>query len=1002
MIRTREDEVSNSRPFRPSHIGIVGDGVAGHLTALALKEWRPELEVTLIASPATAERLDCLATTPSLLPFLYGYLAVDPARFEREVAPTFKLGTRFEWGLAAPAYFNDAYAHGDLGDAQVHDGNALRYAVSAQLMSAGKAPFAKVGDRVIPLVQDTRFGWHVDEARFVAFLRERAIEVGVDRITAALSDLEVVDGTIARGLTRDGRVLGYDLWIDCTGATSQLLGGALAVPYERYDLPCDTVLSATVATGPTGPTGPAAMQASCTTVTTMNAGWAWHLPLRTEARVGYVHSARFITPDAARAELVERFPGARDFRSAPLSPGRHRDCISGNVMAIGDAYARLESPARTSLQMTLTGILRLIELLADAGQNVRKVNAQTAAEWDWLRSFLAVQYRFNRRLDTPFWREVHMTTDWSALEATLRDHLTLGLLSQRDLGRPEARPSAAMTGAANELVPPPPAPAPAVLLLAAAAGIDAHAIDVMLLGLGLVPERLAPATSLAEWNELMSMRAAVVACALPQPEAWPLLDNAQLWNGLVNEPRSWCQREAAELHRAYPSRGRSQEALAFWTRELGVPSLLGRDAARMPDDFPTSPNIDFGKFLKKVPEVVLRPRDQAQLAECLQMCARRRMPMVVRGAGHSSGGQALADRGALIDLRWLKRIIAEDQHDNRIRIESGLWWLELCGHLRPQGRRPLVLTDNWRSTVGGTLAVGGFGDASHREGLQIAGVRELMVMTVDGTRHRVRPGDDLYDWSLAGRGQLGIITEILLETTERGYELDARVLGWPSLDHFVEDARIIVAEGRFDWLRARLNWRPGAPVGAAAGHLGKGLTRAADFTGLGASQGQSDTIDLYDKSAESPDGRWSLACPGVEVIVPGDAAGVAAVHEINRRISGSELARYLPRGSSIMALSGRDAQHFPMAPLPAHDLVLMLAVRPEIPTLEVARYLPLLRGIADLALDAGGKVYLMGLEPTRPRWLEAQLGKERYQRLVALKAKWDPDHLLNPGLVPRT
>jgi len=54
------------------------------------------------------------------------------------------------------------------------------------------------------------------------------------------------------------------------------------------------------------------------------------------------------------------------------------------------------------------------------------------------------------------------------------------------------------------------------------------------------------------------------------------------------------------------------------------------------------------------------------------------------------------------------------------------------------------------------------------------------------------------------------------------------------------------------------------------------------------------------------------------------------------------------------------------------------------------------------AMGPGGKIYVMSLEPTQPRWLEKQLGSERYERLIALKAKWDPDHLLNPGLVPQS
>ena len=959
MIQTHADDLGHGRPLRPATVGVVGDGDAAWLTALALKEWRPELEVVVIPTREVANPAACISSTPSLLPFLFGWLGVDPLRFMRAVAPTIKLGTCFEWGLQT---FASAFADGDVVDAQRHDGRSARYAVSAQLMAAGKGPFARVGGRDIPLVNDVRFGLQLDSARFIAFLAERARTVGVVATTAPLGDIEVEAGAIKRALSADGRVHRYDLWIDCSGAVSLLLGKALGVPRESYatSLPCDMVIAGITA----------ASSAPHTTVGTLDAGWSWHVPLHDGARVGYVYSARFSEPGAALAELTARYPDLSAVHTKRFSPGRHRDCMSGNVVAIGEAYGEVEPLACSPLHMTVAAIMRLIVSLQSG--DARRLNTTTAHQWDTLRWYLALHYRFNRRVDSPFWREVHIATDWTGMEPTVRDYLAQGPMSARDSVRDVTR----------EL------------------GVGSAELDVLMLGQGLVPEVLEPKTTLAEWHELMAMRESLVAVALPLAEASSALTDPAVWQGLVHDERSWCRQDAIALQRLCPGRGRSQDALAFWTRELGVPAVLGRDAGRMPDDFPTSPNIDFGKFMKRVPEVVLRPRDQAQLAECLQMCVRRRMPIRVRGAGHSSGGQALADEGAVIDLRWLKRIVAEAQTEERIRVEAGLWWIELCGYLRQSRRRPIVLTDNWRSTVGGTLAVGGFGDTTHREGLQIAGVRELVVMTLDGTRHRVRPGDDLFDWSLAGRGQLGIMTEVVLDTMERGYDLTARVLSWPSLDRFLDDARTITDEGRFDWLRARVTWAANAPVNAAAGHIGDVATEDLDdYVGLVATQGARDELDLYAKSAEAPDERWALASPGVEIVLPVDAKGIAAAHEIALRIQRSTLSRALPRGSSIMVLSTKHRRRFPLAPLPDSDLAMMIAIRPELPVADVPQFLPMLRGFADLALDAGGKVYLMSLEPTRPGWLRAQLGPERHDHLRALKAKWDPEGLLNAGLL---
>ncbi|MBL8784309.1 MAG: tryptophan 7-halogenase, partial [Deltaproteobacteria bacterium] len=635
-----------------------------------------------------------------------------------------------------------------------------------------------------------------------------------------------------------------------------------------------------------------------TTATTMQSGWCWQIPMRGEDHLGYVHASRFIDVDAAKAELAARFPGARDFKVVRFQSGRRRDFIHGNVVAIGNSYAFVEPLESTAIHMIIIEVSRLLGLLAEGGgeRAIATTSHEIGQHWDWLKSFLALHYRFNRRVDSPFWREVHLTTNWSAMEPIVADFQAHGAFSAR------AEPPR----------------------MAGDAVFGPRGIDIVMLGQRLVPDVLTPKTSAPEWHALMAMRDQVVAHALPHGEALrAVAAERRIWDDLVHKESSWVHQMTTDMQRAVPTRGRSQEALAAWAKANGVPVVLGRDAARLPDEFGASPNIDFGKYLRKVPEVVFRPRDQAQLAECLRHASQRRMPIRVRGAAHSSGGQTLADEGCVIDLRWLQRVLHDDAAQQRIRVEAGAWWLELCGHLQATGRRPAVLTDNWRSSVGGTLAVGGFGDASHRYGLQVGGVRELVLMTVDGTRHRVKPGDDLFDWSLAGRGQLGLITEVVLDTITRGTTLAARVIEWTSVERFLEDALTASREGRFDWLRARLEWTPGMIVAAAAGHLVPGpdaipATAAADFEGLIGRYGPLETLDVFDKSVEATDSEWRHAAPCVEIVLPlngesGPEETGRVIRRVADRIADSGLARFLPRGSSLMVLPAKDAQRLPLA-----------------------------------------------------------------------------------------
>lgn len=974
----------HERAFRPERVGIIGGGTAGLLTALALRELRPELEVTLVESPTIPIIGVGEATTPPLVAFLHGYLGIEPHAFYREVEPTWKLGIRFEWGDPAPDYyFNYAFGDGDLADAVRHDGATLRYAASSQLMSAGKGPIVRLGTPATPrlhsLMRETRLAYHLDNERLVAALHRRARIVGVQHLSATLARVEVARDAsgapthVTRLIADDGRELAFDLYVDCTGFRSLLLGDALGVPFESFasSLVTDTAVTCVRPHG--GPIKP------YTTATTMDAGWCWTIPMRGEDHLGYVFASAFLTPDQAAAELAERFPGVHGFKTVRFRAGRRSDFVRGNVVAIGNAYGFVEPLESTALHMVVIGISRLLALVQSGGQGAARVVSEIGGHWDWLRWFLAVHYRFNRKKDTPFWRAARADTDLGPLAETIADFRANGPFS--------ARPS-----------PP---------TFAGDAVFGPRGLDIMLLGQGLrpdAPERLGHQLSRADWGELTTLRGAMVERAVPHADALAACANDRRFlDGLVHDDASWLVKMAGTMQRAVPTRGRTEEALAFWAKEHGVTAVPGRVLRTLPPDFTTNPSLDFGKLRSKTPVIALRPRDQGQLAECVQMLARRGIRYKVRGAGHSAGGQTLIDDGVVLDLRGLSRIVADDPAGETVRVEAGLWWLELWRHLRATGRRPKVLTDNGRTSVGGTLAVGGFGDTSHRLGLQLDGVRELVVMTPDGTRHRVRPGDALFDWSLAGRGQLGIVTEVLLETTRTPDDLTARVILWPTLDAFLDDTPVILAQGRFDYLRARLLYAPNAPVAAAAGHFGRDEPRAGaggvgDFEGLRARSGPPETLAYFDKLSEPPDARWALPSPDLELVLPLDARGRSALATIHHAITDSPMAAYFPLGSSIMPLPA--ATRFPLAPLPPGAThAVMLALRPEVPEREAARACAALAPLVDLAHAAGGRIYLMGIEPTDAAFLERQFGAATMATWRALKATHDPRGLLNPGLL---
>jgi tryptophan 7-halogenase len=81
-----------------------------------------------------------------------------------------------------------------------------------------------------------------------------------------------------------------------------------------------------------------------------------------------------------------------------------------NVAAVGNAVAFVEPLEATALGYICIEVHGLAEVLADSDldpgpSTIGLFNTQMARGYDSVRDFLAVHYRFNRRLDTPFWRE---------------------------------------------------------------------------------------------------------------------------------------------------------------------------------------------------------------------------------------------------------------------------------------------------------------------------------------------------------------------------------------------------------------------------------------------------------------------------------------------------------------------------------------------------------------------------------------------------------------------
>jgi tryptophan halogenase len=395
---------------------VVGGGSAGFLAAITIKARAPGLAVTVIRSKEIGIIGVGEGSTAFLPAHLHGYLGIDYREFYRLADPLWKLGIKFLWGKRPFFHYSfenqfEAPRQGLSKNAAYYfppDGELAHTGAGASLMTLGKAFLRRTNNT--PVITRA-LAYHLENEKFVTFLESYATRLGIeivdDTIVAVQQDEAGVTGLrLAGGTTRSG-----ELYIDCSGFQSLLMGKALAEPYVSFksSLFCDRAVVGGWQRGDE-PVLP------YTTAETMESGWCWQIEHEHRINRGYVYSSSFISDEDAEREFRRKNPKVGPTRIVRFASGRHARSWVKNVVAIGNASGFVEPLESTSLAFICTETVWLIEALVDADLQLRPsvaalFNRRVAKAWDVIRQFLALHYKFNDRLDTPFWRECREKTD---------------------------------------------------------------------------------------------------------------------------------------------------------------------------------------------------------------------------------------------------------------------------------------------------------------------------------------------------------------------------------------------------------------------------------------------------------------------------------------------------------------------------------------------------------------------------------------------------------------
>ncbi len=396
---------------------IAGGGTAGWMAAAALSRFAPRANtsICLVESDAIGTVGVGEATIPPLSDF-NTMLGIDEDDFLSKTGGSFKLGIEFsDWGRVGDRYFHPFGVYGyEVDGISFHqffnkqrlagDPTPLDdYSIAAHMGKAAKFLRHDTTDPRSPLSQ-IRHAYHIDAGRYASFLRDYAEERGVERIEGRITHVEreAESGDITNLVLEGDKTIEGDLFVDCTGFRSLLLGETLGVKFEDWShwLPCDRAVAV--------PSEASGEFVPFTRAVAREAGWTWQIPLQHRTGNGHVYCSAHLSDEDALQQLLAVIDGEplAEPNFLRFTAGHRQRVWENNCVAVGLSSGFLEPLESTSIHLIQESVSKLLALFP--AQRIDPLERDTyndliGSTFRYVRDFIILHYHATERDDSKFW-----------------------------------------------------------------------------------------------------------------------------------------------------------------------------------------------------------------------------------------------------------------------------------------------------------------------------------------------------------------------------------------------------------------------------------------------------------------------------------------------------------------------------------------------------------------------------------------------------------------------
>ena len=254
-------------------------------------------------------------------------------------------------------------------------------------------------------------GYHLDAIKFANYLRReyclpRGVHHEIDTIKDCIKD---TDGNIASVIGEKDIYLA-DLYIDCTGFSSSILGGMMGIEWDEFPFLINNKAWAVKV----GYTDKSTEMTNHTVCTALDNGWVWHAPLTTRIGTGYNFCDKFVSEEDALKEFKE-FLGDRPLLSEPRlikwRNGMAKKIWTKNVVGIGLSGGFIEPLESNGLLSVHNHAVYLADALS---MHDGKINTLIRAQFNrrcrrhlgQFAHFVGNHFMMTTKDNTPYWKHI--------------------------------------------------------------------------------------------------------------------------------------------------------------------------------------------------------------------------------------------------------------------------------------------------------------------------------------------------------------------------------------------------------------------------------------------------------------------------------------------------------------------------------------------------------------------------------------------------------------------